>query len=141
MKPSDAEGGRGRGGLGSPVVSSEQVFPSSEPDGDGAVELSGIDRRHLRRLGHGLEAVVQIGASGVTRGVVAATNRALADHELVKLRIAHEREERREIAEALARDTASALAGMVGRTALLYRPAADPAERRIALPSARRSAG
>jgi len=118
----------------------DSTIGSMPETGESAVSLSGTDRRHLRRLGHGLDPVVQVGASGVTRGVVAATDRALADHELVKLRIAHEREGRRAIAEELARDTASALAGMVGHTALLYRPAADPAARRIALPSARRSA-
>lgn len=102
------------------------------------VELAGIDRRHLRRLAHGLDPVVQVGAAGVTPRVLAAVDRALCDHELVKLQIAHERVLRRAIADRLARDTRSAIAGMVGRTAVLYRPAPDPKRRRIELPSARR---
>ena len=102
-------------------------------------DLSGSDRRHLRRLAHHLDPVVQVGAAGVTDAVVAALDRALGDHELVKLRIAHERDERREIADRLAAATRSAVAGLVGHTAVLYRPAPDPERRRIALPSRARN--
>ena len=103
-----------------------------------APDLAGSDRRHLRRLAHHLEPVVQVGAAGVTDGVVSALDRALRDHELVKLRIAHEREERREIADRLAAETRSALAGLVGHVAVLYRPAPEPERRRIELPSTKR---
>ena len=57
-----------------------------------APELAGSDRRHLRRLAHELEPVVHVGAAGVTESVIAALDRALRDHELVKLRIARERD-------------------------------------------------
>jgi len=104
-------------------------------------ELTGSDRRHLRRLAHGLDAVVQIGAAGVTPGVVSALDRALEDHELVKVRIARERDERRAIADELADETRSAVAGLVGHVAALYRPAREPERRRIVLPSAHRRRG
>ena len=107
-------------------------------DRPAALELAGRDRRHLRRLAHALDPVVQIGAAGVTAGVIAALDRALGDHELVKVRIARERDERGEIAEALAHETRSAVAGLVGHVAVLYRPAREPERRRIALPSRRR---
>jgi RNA-binding protein len=102
------------------------------------LELSGGDRRHLRSLAHALDPVVQIGAAGVTPGVIAALDRALSDHELVKVRITRERDERREIADVIAGETRSALAGLVGHVAVLYRPAREPERRRIALPSVRR---
>ena len=110
----------------------------TDPD---APELAGSDRRHLRRLAHALDPVVQIGAAGVSAGVVSALDRALADHELVKVRIARERGERRAIADALASETQSAVAGLVGHVAVLYRPASDPERRRIALPSAGKPKG
>jgi RNA-binding protein len=102
-----------------------------------AIELTGRDRRHLRRLAHAQDPVVQIGAAGVTPGVIAALDRALRDHELVKVRIARERDERGEIAGALAEQTGSALAGLVGHVAMLYRPAPERERRQIVLPSAR----
>jgi RNA-binding protein len=101
-------------------------------------ELTGSDRRHLRRLAHALDPVVQIGAAGVTPGVISALGRALDDHELVKVRIAGGRDERQEIAVALAHATGSAVAGLVGHVAALYRPASDPERRRIVLPRAPR---
>jgi len=99
------------------------------------VVLTGADRRILRRLAHSLKPVVQMGSSGLTESLVGAVDRALADHELVKIRIADEREARRAVAEQLARRTGSALAGSVGHVAILYRPAAERERRVIVLPS------
>jgi len=121
--------------IGCAVAMDRSPAPArTKPD----VELAGRDRRHLRRLAHALDPVVQIGAGGVTAGVISALERALCDHELVKVRIARERDERGEIAEALAHATRSAVAGLVGHVAVLYRPAREPERRRIELPSARR---
>ena len=49
--------------------------------------LSGKQRRYLRGLGHALRPVVQLGKDGIDDGVVAAIDRALTDHELIKLKI------------------------------------------------------
>jgi len=97
--------------------------------------LRGRDRRYLRQLAHGQRALVQVGAAGATPRVTGALDRALSDYELVKVRIDADREARAQLADALARDTASALVGSVGRVAIFYRPAASRQRRRIALPS------
>jgi RNA-binding protein len=73
----------------------------------------------------------------VTDPVVGAVEAALRDHELVKVRIAGDRDERRRVAAALAEAARCELAGMVGGVAIYYRPADDPAERGIRLPSSR----
>ena len=52
-----------------------------------APELSGKARRHLRALGHHLRPVVLVGKEGVTSMLVEATQSALADHELIKVRL------------------------------------------------------
>jgi RNA-binding protein len=96
-------------------------------------QLNGRDRRALRRQAHGLRPVVQVGAAGIGPGLVHALDVALRDHELVKLEIAHEREERRLLADELAARTGSAVAGLIGRMAILYRPAEDPERRRVVL--------
>lgn len=102
------------------------------------VDLTSAQRKTLRRLAHDLRPVVQIGEAGLTDRVVAALDDALEIHELIKLKINHEREERRELADRAARETGSALAGSVGRMAILYRPCADPERRRIDLVAGRR---
>lgn len=84
--------------------------------------LSGRQKRHLRALAHDLVPVVQVGKEGVSGSVVAATERALLDHELIKVRLPQiDRHERSEMAEALERETGAALAGVTGRIAILYR--------------------
>lgn len=96
------------------------------------MSLDGKQRRKLRALGHHLAAVVQVGQDGVTPGVLAALEQALWDHELVKVKLASDdRDTRQEQAEALAAGTGSALAQLLGRTALLYKP--NPDEPRIEL--------
>lgn len=76
---------------------------------------------------------MQIAEAGLSDGVIAAVEQALEDHELIKVKIYHEREERTRLAEEAANRTGSGLAGTVGRMAILYRPAADPGRRRIVL--------
>jgi RNA-binding protein len=99
--------------------------------------LKGSDRRHLRGLANPLKAIVRVGDAGFTAGVAAATEHALQDHELIKVRIAADREQRREIAERIASETDSELAGLIGHVAIIYRAASDPEDRKIQLPSTR----
>jgi RNA-binding protein len=84
-------------------------------------ELTGKQRRKLRAMGHHLNAVVQVGDSGVTDGVIAATAQALEDHELIKIRIADDRDGRAQAVETLAKETGAQVAQELGRTALLFK--------------------
>lgn len=84
--------------------------------------LTGKERRQLRGLGHHLSPVVQVGQSGVTKGVISAVHQALEDHELVKVKIGGEAPaDRHEVADALAAATKSEIAQILGRTILLFR--------------------
>lgn len=98
------------------------------------MELSGKAARHLRALGHSLDPVVNIGKDGATKGIVAAVDRALTDHELIKVRVLQECPiGRRDAADFLAIQTSSAVAQILGRTILLYR--AHPKKPKIVLPA------
>jgi RNA-binding protein len=95
--------------------------------------LSGKQRRYLRSLGHELRPVVQIGRDGLDDGLVAAVDRALTDHELVKIKVGEAANlDRHDAAAALAARTRSEVAQVLGHTVLLYR--AHPDEPEIALP-------
>jgi RNA-binding protein len=83
--------------------------------------LSGAQKRALKSRAQLLEAVVRIGQSGVTDAVVASLEEALHQHELVKVRFAGFKEERRTLAPALAEATRSALVQQVGNVAVFYR--------------------
>jgi RNA-binding protein len=49
------------------------------------VHLSEKQKKHLRRLAHPLRPIVMLGNAGLTDGVVSELDRALTDHELVKV--------------------------------------------------------
>jgi RNA-binding protein len=84
--------------------------------------LSEKQRRHLRGLAHPLKPVVAIGQHGLTDSVAAETDRALSDHELIKVRVAGmERTSRDAALEQLAKRTRSELVTRIGHVAVLYR--------------------
>jgi RNA-binding protein len=98
-------------------------------------KLTGTQRKYLRGLAHSLNPVVHVGNAGLTRSVIAAAGRALDDHELIKVKIGADRDERSRIAAELEEACRAHLAGEIGTIAILYRPHRDPEKRKIALPA------
>jgi len=111
--------------------SPESSAPSPVP-GPRASSLQGFQRRHLRKLAHGLRPVVHVGAAGISPSLLDALDRALDDHELVKVRL-HEPEDKKATARTLAERSGAELCGLVGHTVILYRR--HPEEPRIELPA------
>jgi RNA-binding protein len=86
------------------------------------MSLSEKQKKHLRRLAHPLHPIVMLGNAGLTDAVVAELDRALADHELVKVSTrVGERKERDASLEELARRTSALLVQRVGHVGVLYR--------------------
>ena len=84
--------------------------------------LSDRQKKHLRRLGHELHPIVLIGQRGLTGSVIAEFDRALADHELVKLRArVGDRDERDRLLAELAAATRCELVHRIGNVGLFYR--------------------
>ena len=89
-------------------------------------ELSERQRRHLRGLAHPLKPVVRLGNAGLTEAIARETARALADHELIKVKApGGDREARDALFDALAARTSSSLVHRIGNVAVLYRPHAE----------------
>jgi RNA-binding protein len=98
-------------------------------------ELSERQRRHLKGLAHSLKPVVRLGNAGLTDAVAAETERALDDHELIKVKApGGDREARDALFAALALKTRSSLVHRIGNVAVLYR--ARPGLSRIVIPDA-----
>jgi RNA-binding protein len=106
------------------------------PEGSAVQPLDGFQAKHLRGLAHGLKPLVFVGHRGITPPVIAAVREALDAHELIKVRFLDEkdREVKAQLAAQIARETESALAGMIGHTAIFYRRHPEPDRRRIQLP-------
>jgi RNA-binding protein len=88
--------------------------------------LSDTQRRYLRGVAHPLKPVIEIGNAGLTEAVTRETERALHDHELIKVRVrASDREARDSIFDALATRTRSELVQRIGHVGVLYRRHAE----------------
>ena len=96
--------------------------------------LNGAARTYLRGRAHGLKPAVHLGKEGLTEGVAASIDASLRAHELVKVRLAADRDERRELAAAIEQRLECECVGIVGHMAILYRQHEDPDRRRIVLP-------
>lgn len=57
------------------------------------MELSSKQRAYLRKLAHDLNPVVMVGKEGMNNNIVRATERALDEHELLKLRFVDHKQE------------------------------------------------
>ena len=73
------------------------------------MHLSEKQKKHLRRLAHPMHPIVMLGNAGLTDGVVNELERALTDHELVKVGADVGERDARNALDSLADRTASAL--------------------------------
>lgn len=84
------------------------------------------ERRALIRIATKLKPAVTVGAAGLAPGVLEELQRALRDHELIKIRFnVVDRENRRATAAQLAEQLDAELIQRVGKTIVLYRPNHD----------------
>ncbi len=95
--------------------------------------LTGSERARLSAMAHGLKPLVQVGRDGVTEAQIENIDRALEDHELIKVRFLGRKEEKRELSGEISERTGSELVGLIGNVAILYRESPDPSKRRIKL--------
>lgn len=95
--------------------------------------LTSKQRQFLRGLAHPLSPVVRIGKGKLSEAVIEETKKTFLAHELIKVRIDAEGAERTELAEQLAQASESEVAGVIGKTAILFRP--DDEKPRIKLPA------
>lgn len=84
--------------------------------------ISADRKKQFRTLGHKLNPIVTIAGNGLSEGVLQELNRALDDHELIKVKLAiAEREERKELAAQLQSLPNVELIQEIGKIVLLYR--------------------
>ncbi|PKL24251.1 MAG: ribosome assembly RNA-binding protein YhbY [Spirochaetae bacterium HGW-Spirochaetae-3] len=95
--------------------------------------LTSKQRAALSGLANDLNPVVFLGKAGAADGVYEALDKALTDHELVKLRFVDFKGERKELARALAEKAGADLVRVIGHVAIMYRQSPDPEKRSIKL--------
>ncbi|MSP95706.1 MAG: YhbY family RNA-binding protein [Betaproteobacteria bacterium] len=86
-----------------------------------ADELTPVERRALRARAHALEPVVLVGDKGLTGAVLTEIERALAVHELIKIRVQAERDQRRHFFAEICASTKASPVQHIGKVLLIYR--------------------
>ncbi len=88
---------------------------------------SNQDIKQMRAIGHKLNPVVTVAGKGLTESVVAEIDRALADHELIKIKlVVGDKAARASIAQDLCVQTKSELIHSIGGVILVLRRTAKP---------------
>ena len=96
------------------------------------MNLSNKQKKHLKGLAHALKPVVLLGQNGLTEGVLAEIENALNFHELIKVKIAtDDREMKQLIIDAIVRETEAVNVAKIGHIVVLYR---QSEEKKVDLP-------
>jgi RNA-binding protein len=99
-------------------------------------KMKGYQKKYLKGQAHKLKPLVFIGQKGITPSVLKAADEALEKHELIKVKFIEfkEKDQKKELADAVERATDSTLVGIIGHVAIFYRSQKDPEKRKIILP-------
>jgi putative YhbY family RNA-binding protein len=90
------------------------------------IDLTRDERLALKGRAHHLNPVVLLGAAGLSEAVIKEIDRALAAHELIKIRVPGEdRGEREALFADLADRLGAARVQLIGKLLVLYRPKPD----------------
>lgn len=96
------------------------------------MNLSTKQKQYLKGLAHNLKPVVMMGVNGLTEAVLAEIEIALSHHELIKVKIATEdRDTKNLTADAIVRESKAEKVQVIGKTLILFRQSPD---RKITLP-------
>lgn len=89
--------------------------------------LSNEQKKRYRSIGHDLHPIVTIAGNGLSETVLAEVNRALNDHELIKVKIVvNDRELRAQVIAELCKKCQAMDVQQIGKVALLLREAKRP---------------
>jgi RNA-binding protein len=84
--------------------------------------LNNSQIRKFKAAAQLLEPMLKVGKAGLSEGFIRTVSETLAKHELVKIKFADFKEQKKELAPQLAEKTASHLVMRVGNVMVLHRP-------------------
>ncbi len=90
-------------------------------------KISKQDIKQMRALGHKLKPVVTVAGNGLSEGVIAEIDRALSQHELIKIKlVVGSRDTKAELAAEICAHTGASLVQSIGNMILVMRRADQP---------------
>ena len=89
--------------------------------------LDNATKRRYRAIGHKLKPVVMVSGNGLSPSVIAEIDRALNDHELIKVKFAiPDRESRQEAVNGVTAQLKAESIQSIGKMGLFYRASPEP---------------
>ncbi len=84
--------------------------------------ISDRKKRELKSLSHHLKPVILLGANGLTESVHAEIERALYDHELIKIKLcSKDKTEKQLLADTICQHHQAALISQIGHVIAIYK--------------------
>jgi len=91
------------------------------------MSLTNDQKKRLRNVAHKLNPIVTVGGNGLSENVQLEVDRALDDHELIKVKCAvGDRDLKRQLIKELVQIVEAELIQEIGNIAVLFRPADEP---------------
>lgn len=89
--------------------------------------LKASQKKNLRAQVHHLKPVVTVADKGLSESVMAEIERALNDHELIKIKLRGDRDVRKQWADSIAEQCRAELVQSIGQVSSFYRRNPDNA--------------
>lgn len=97
---------------------------------DFVMTLSNADKKRYRSIGHNLKPIVTIAQKGITDNIRAEIERALKEHELIKIKlVTADREEKSALSATICEEFNAQCIQSIGHVLLLFRAARNPDKR------------
>lgn len=93
---------------------------------DAPKPASGAELRALKSRAQHLDPILKVGKAGLTDAFFAAVDRALLQHELVKLKFEDFKEQKKELVPKIVERSGAQLVQRVGNVAVLFRRRPKP---------------
>jgi len=87
--------------------------------------LNNSTKNKLKKLAHNLKPVVLVGQKGLSDTLIQAVDKALEDHELIKIKFIDFKDEKIDLADKIIQATDSSLVNIIGNIAIIYREKKD----------------
>lgn len=89
--------------------------------------LSPERKKQYRNIGHNLNPVVTVAGNGLSDGLMEELDRALNDHELIKVKLMiSDRDLRKQVSAEMVKKAGAELVQEIGKVALVFRAAKRP---------------
>jgi len=99
--------------------------------------VNSVRKKQFKAQAHTLKPVIIVGQSGLTESVLKEIEITLDTHELIKIKIRAERDDRKQIRDQIVTDTHSELIQSIGQIIVIYRKKPEQKQKKITGPRRR----